>query len=79
MLRADHPVRARKLTLSQFLKLDHAVVQTEGRSQEIFERYLEKRRIRRKIALRTSHLMSLPMIVARSDLVVPLRGRQCRP
>ena len=69
LLRADHPIRGRKLSLSQFLELDHAVVRAEGRSQEIFERFLEKRRIRRKIALLTPHFMSIPMVVARSDLV----------
>lgn len=70
LLRGDHPIRSRKLTLQQFLKLDHATVRTEGRSRDIFERYLEKRKIRRKIALLTSHLLSLPAIVARSDLVI---------
>ena len=70
LLRADHPIRGKKLSLAQFLELDHAVVRAEGRSQEIFERFLEKRRIKRKIALSTTHFMSIPMIIARSDLVV---------
>ena len=70
LLRADHPLRGRKLTLAQFLRLDHAVVRAEGRSQEILERHLEKRRITRKIALLTPHFMSIPMVIARSDLVV---------
>lgn len=69
LLRADHPVRGKRLSLSQFLELDHAVVRAEGRSQEIFERFLEKKKLRRKIALLTPHFMSIPMIVARSDLV----------
>ena len=70
LLRAEHPLRGRKLTLAQFLQLDHAVVRAEGRSQEILERFLEKQRIRRKIALLTPHFMSIPMVIARSDLVV---------
>lgn len=70
LLRADHPIRGKKLSLAQFLELDHAVVRAEGRSQEIFERFLEKRRIKRNIALLTTHFMSIPMIIARSDLVV---------
>ena len=68
ILRAEHPIRGDRLTLEQFLELEHAVVRAPGRSQEIFERYLEKRRIKRKVALLTPHFMSLPMIVARSDL-----------
>lgn len=70
LLRADHPIKGKKLSLVQFLELDHAVVLAEGRSEEIFERFLEKKRIRRKIRLRTPHFMSIPMIIARSDLVV---------
>ncbi len=70
LLRADHPLRGKKLTLAQFLKLDHAVVRAEGRSQEILERFLAAKRIKRKIALLTPHFMSIPMVIARSDLVV---------
>ena len=70
LLRADHPIKGPKLSLAQFLELNHAVVLAEGRSQEIFERFLEKKRIRRKIKLRTQHFMSIPTVIARSDLVV---------
>ncbi|MBE0615755.1 MAG: LysR family transcriptional regulator [Burkholderiales bacterium] len=70
LLRADHPIKGPKLSLAQFLELNHAVVLAEGRSQEIFERFLEKKRIRRKIGLWTQHFMSIPTVIARSDLVV---------
>jgi len=69
VLRKDHPVRSRKLSLRQFLDMEHAVVKAEGRSQEIFERYLQKRKIVRNVALLTPHFLSLPAILARSDLV----------
>lgn len=68
LLRADHPIRGRKLTQKQFLELKHVSVRAEGRSQELFERYLLSKGIHRKIALYTPHFMSLPMIIARSDL-----------
>lgn len=69
MLRANHPRRSRRLSLDDFLAMEHAVVRAEGRSQELFERFLERKRIRRRIALLTPHFLSLPMIIARSDLV----------
>jgi DNA-binding transcriptional LysR family regulator len=69
LLRADHPVRGERLTMEQFLRLEHAVVHAEGRSSEILEDYLKRRKIHRKVALHTPHFMSLPMIIARSDLV----------
>jgi hypothetical protein len=68
-MRAGHPLRAKRLTLDAFLAMEHAVVRAEGRSQEIFERFLERKKIRRKIVLLTPHFLSLPMIIAPSDLV----------
>lgn len=72
LLRADHPVQDKQLSLERFLALDHAAVRAEGRSQEIFEKYLERLRIERRIVLRTPHFMSIPGIIGRSDLVVTL-------
>jgi DNA-binding transcriptional LysR family regulator len=69
LLRADHPVTGERLTMQQFLALEHAVVHAEGRSQEILEEYLKRRKVRRKVALYTPHFMSLPMIIARSNLI----------
>jgi DNA-binding transcriptional LysR family regulator len=70
LLRADHPIRGEELTLKQFLALNHAVVRSESRGQEVFENFLTKKRIHRRVVLRTPHFMSVPMVVARSDLVV---------
>ena len=72
LLRADHRIRGRKLTLEQFLSLGHAVVRAEGRSQEILEKYLERKKIARHIVLLTPHFMSIPTIIGKSDLVVTL-------
>lgn len=69
LLRADHPISGSRLSLKQFLSLGHVAVRTEGRSQELFERFLVARRIQRRIVLYTPHFMSLPMIIAKSDLV----------
>ena len=69
LMRSDHPLRGSRLTLEQFQAAEHAVVRAEGRSQEVFEQYLERNRIRRRVALFTPHFMSIPMIVARSDLI----------
>lgn len=70
LLRANHPIRGHELTLKQFLALNHAVVRSESRGQEVFENFLTKKRIHRRVVLRTPHFTSVPMIVARSDLVV---------
>jgi DNA-binding transcriptional LysR family regulator len=70
LLRTDHPIRSEKLSLPQFLALGHAVVKAEGRSQEVFERYLERKNIHRRVALSTPHFLSIPFIIGTTDLVV---------
>jgi DNA-binding transcriptional LysR family regulator len=74
LLRSGHPIKSNRLTPKQFVDLGHAVVRAEGRSQEVFERFLQKEGIRRRVVLNTPHFMSLPAIIAKSDLVatVPL-------
>ena len=69
LLRAGHPARQQRLSLDAFLAAEHAVVHAGGRSQEIFERFLERKRLRRRVVLLTPHFLSLPMIIARSDLI----------
>ena len=70
LLRADPPIKARTLSLKQFLSLEHAVVYGTGRSFEIFERFLQQKKITRRVVLQTPHFMSVPTIVAQSDLIV---------
>ena len=69
LMRADHPRYAKRLSMKAFLEIEHAVVHAEGRSHELFEKLLERKKIRRKIALHTPHFLSIPVIVSRSDLM----------
>ena len=70
LIRADHPVKSARLSQKQFLQLDHAVVRAESRTEEVIERFLARRRIKRRITLTTPHFASVPPIVEQSDLVV---------
>ena len=70
LLRANHPITATTLSLAQFLSLEHAVVYGAGRSYEIVERFLKAKKIHRRVVLQTPHFMSIPFIIAQSDLVV---------
>lgn len=70
LLRAGHPLKASRLTLKQFLQLDHAVIRAESRTEEVIERFLARKRIRRRVVLTTPHFASVPPIVEQSDLVV---------
>jgi DNA-binding transcriptional LysR family regulator len=69
LVRADHPSIGDVLTLDQFLSADHAVVSQEGRSQEIFEHRMSELNLSRRVVLRSPHFMSIPLLVASSDII----------
>jgi DNA-binding transcriptional LysR family regulator len=68
-VRRDHPTIDYDMTLDQFLAAEHAVVTHEGRSQEIFERRMSELNLDRRILLRLPHFMSVPLLVATSDMI----------
>lgn len=70
LLRANHPITAARLSMAQFLSLEHAVVYGSGRTYEIFERYLRSKKLHRHVVLETPHFMSIPPIISQSNLVV---------
>jgi len=70
LIRADHPIRAERLSDEKFRQLEHVVVRAESRTEEVMERFLAKRGIQRRVVLTTPHFASIPMLIAQSDLVV---------
>jgi DNA-binding transcriptional LysR family regulator len=70
VVRAGHPEVRERLTQEQFRNLPHAVVKTEGRSRQIIEQYLKEHGIHRRELLRSRHFLSIPMVIASTDLVV---------
>jgi DNA-binding transcriptional LysR family regulator len=70
LVRKGHPCAGEPLTKRKFCGLSHAVVQAQGRSQEVFEAYLSRLGLRRRIALHVPHFMSIPYVIAKSDLLV---------
>jgi len=72
LMRAGHPLWKSRLNVSGFLAAEHIVVHSESRSLEVLERFIERRKMRRKIAVYTSHVLSVPFIVMESQLVATL-------
>ncbi|PZU60248.1 MAG: LysR family transcriptional regulator [Sphingobium sp.] len=56
-------------TLDTFLEQGHIVVAQRGRSQELFEEQLSNMGLKRRIQLQSPHFMSIPLLVAGSDLI----------
>lgn len=70
LVRHDHPVIQGTLSQEQFLAVPHAVVHTEGRSQEIVEEFFKKRDIVRRGLLNCPHFLSIPMVIASTDMLI---------
>lgn len=58
-----------RMTMEQFSTLPQVVVEATGRSQELFDRFLQKRRLSRYVLLRSPHFMSIPFIVAETNAI----------
>jgi DNA-binding transcriptional LysR family regulator len=71
-MRKGHPLWKSRLTVTAFLAAAHVVVRREGRSQDLLELFIERRRMRRKVALYTSNVLSVPFIVMDTQLVATL-------
>jgi DNA-binding transcriptional LysR family regulator len=69
IMRSGHPLAGTRLSMKQFTELQHVVIEASGRSQEVLEKFFKSKRIRRRVVLHTPHFMSVPVIVASTDVV----------
>lgn len=74
MVRRGHPLLNGRLTEKAYAAAGHAVVASPARSNVLFEQFLQRRGIERRIVMSTPHHLSLPSIVEATDLLatVPL-------
>lgn len=71
LVRADHPAfTSSPISLQRFLELPHAVVHPVGRTHELFESLLKEKGHRRRVQLISGHFLSVPAIIAATDLIV---------
>ena len=71
LLRADHPVRSKSLSLKKYLDLEHISVGS-GHSQQITENIFQSRELRRRVRFTASNYLIIPEIIKNSDLVATL-------
>lgn len=68
---SKHPrIAEDRITMSAFLDEPHLVVSSPGRTMEVFERFLDERKLSRRVALSVPHMLCVPFIIANSDLLV---------
>ena len=68
LVRQGHPTIGKKMTMPQFLAATHAVVKPDGR-EHVFEQFLQKKGLKRRVLVELSHFMSLLPIVESSDVI----------
>jgi DNA-binding transcriptional LysR family regulator len=67
--RHDHPRIGRRLSLAQYVELDHAAVHTPVRVHELVDRMLARHRLSRKVVLSVPYYIVIPPILEQTDLV----------
>jgi len=68
--RADHPAFAKGMRLEAFYATGHAITTASGAGHQLLDHLLERQRIRRRVVLSVPQFLSLPMVIAESDLLV---------
>ncbi len=75
MLRADHPLIGAKLSRKQFCEAAHVLVSYAGTGHQVIEETFLAEGLNERIAVRVPHFLVVPMILARTDLLVTVPSR----
>ncbi|SDR48131.1 transcriptional regulator, LysR family [Rhizobiales bacterium GAS191] len=78
VVRRDHPVIAKGLTLERFVALSHLLVTITGRGEVPVDVALARHGLSRRVAMRLPHFLAAPMLVAESDMILSLPRRLAR-
>jgi DNA-binding transcriptional LysR family regulator len=77
--RKGHPAVRGKITLATYTKLDHIIVSHQPNARGVVDDALAQRGLSRNVALRLSHFLLVPPIVATTDYVAALSEIVARP
>ncbi len=75
MLRADHPVVGARISAKQFREAAHVLVSYAGTGHQVIEETFVAQGLGARIAARVPHFLVVPMILARTDLIVTVPSR----
>ena len=75
VMRTDHPLASRKITMRCYVDAQHVLITISGRSKGAIDRILESKNHKRRIALRIPHFASAMEIVKKSDLITTVPRR----
>ena len=69
IMRPQHPLTSGELTLDAFLNIGHLHVATSSSDVRFVDDLLSGKRLRRNIAVTIPHWLTLPFVLARTDLI----------
>lgn len=75
LLRADHPLAKRSLSLEDYLALPHVLFSLRADARGIVDEELERMGLKRDIGLTVSHFISLAFIVKESEMIATVPRR----
>ena len=75
IVRRHHPEVGKRLTLKTYVRLHHVLVTAEPGSSGVADAALAARGLHRHVALRLSHFLMVPAIVAATDYVAAISER----
>ena len=75
MLRADHPVIGARISAKQFRLAAHVLVSYAGTGHQVIEETFVREGLSGRIAARVPDFLVVPMILARTELIVTLPSR----
>jgi len=75
VVRQDHPRFAQGMTVEAFCSVPQALVDPRGYVHERLDSWLEQQRVPRTAKLYVPYFLPLPLIIARSDLLVVMASR----
>lgn len=75
VVRKDHPRFEKGMTSEAFCSVPHALVDPRGYVHERLDRWLAQQKVPRTAKLHVPYFLSLPLVIARSDLLVVMASR----
>jgi DNA-binding transcriptional LysR family regulator len=75
IVRKDHPRFVKGMTAEAFCSVPHAIVDSRGYVHERLDRWLAQQKVPRIAKLHVPYFLSLPLVIARSDLLVVMASR----
>ena len=78
VVRKDHPAFAKGMSVEAFRSVPHALAEQTGYIHEALDTWLKRQNLPRGVKLQVPYFLSLPLVIARSDLLGIMGSRFAR-